>query len=495
MTKDAEKLLKYIINESQNHDNSAVVEVLINNINNIPNIEFAKDKLLLELETSGVICTYDTSEHGEIQVYLTTDGFEYFDALEKNLEPTDVSICVSGSDYIASKKVVAANNIKIEDYQDSSQEKIGEKVNKDQCNILDDIEDGQGHTDIVLSDSIDNNSAQIDDCLNDFRKDECIHESAKKSGVVNNNETVMVVQKSKIWGKYVLSLVLLLILSMFLIIPTRLIDLVNHKDKQIIILDDVVVSPNQSDLTIQDKYIDKDAIKKINKLKYLTGLVFERCKFENNALSYINLPLVSFCMIDCTNVNSYYFLQFMNNLHELKLQNCGITNNTFWFLYIQESISSICLADNVKFTDLSVLPLSNLLNLDFSGTSVSDLSPLSVCENLTQINGSNTLVSDLKPLANLEKLTTIQFDHCAIQEIKDEFMSLRMRNISFECNNITDCSGFSNFTILENVNLSNNKLSEISWLEKSKETLKIAILSNNLLDEEQISFFNDCKSM
>lgn len=469
MTKDAEKLLKYIVDKSKTQNNSVKVDVLIDDIENIPNIRFAKNKLLHELEEADVISGCDTSEHGEVQVYLTTDGLEYFDALENDLKPTSVFVNVSGGDCIASKKVETINN-KIENNQDSSQKKINENVNKNQCNTSDNKEDKQGHRESVSN---------------------------------NNNETVAVDPEPKIWGKYLLLLLLLsicvLITGFIVIIPDEdkifaIIDFFDGEDKQITILDDLVVSQNTIGLRIPDEYITEDAIKQLNKLEYLTELTFERCNFEDDALSTLSLPLEYFCMTDCTNVTSCYFLANMDNLHELKLQNCGITDDKIPLL-MQGGISSICIADNVEFTNLSVLSLSNLLNLDFSGTSVYDLLPLSICENLIQINGSNTLVSDLKPLANLEKLTTMQFDHCAIQEIKDEFMSLRMRNISFECNSITDCSGFSNFTILENVNFSNNKLSEISWLEKSKETLNIVALSNNLLEEEHISFLNECKSL
>lgn len=80
MTKDAEKLLKYIVDVSK-HQNNVEVEVNVNAIKNIPNIQYSKNKLLNELEAAGVICGYNENILGEVFVYLTTDGLEYFDNL------------------------------------------------------------------------------------------------------------------------------------------------------------------------------------------------------------------------------------------------------------------------------------------------------------------------------------------------------------------------------------------------------------------------------
>jgi len=85
MTKDAEKLLKYIVNESKKQ-NSTEVSIEINDITDIPNVRIAKNKLLDELEVAGVISGYKENTLGELYAYLTTDGQEYFE--EKEQEDT-----------------------------------------------------------------------------------------------------------------------------------------------------------------------------------------------------------------------------------------------------------------------------------------------------------------------------------------------------------------------------------------------------------------------
>lgn len=77
MTKDAEKLLKYIVDKS-NKDNRTEVSIEMNDLKNIPNMKIAKNKLLKELEVAGVISGYKENVLGELYAYLTTDGQDYF---------------------------------------------------------------------------------------------------------------------------------------------------------------------------------------------------------------------------------------------------------------------------------------------------------------------------------------------------------------------------------------------------------------------------------
>lgn len=95
MTKDAQKLLKHIIDRAKSQ-NSATVEVDISRIKNIPNIEFAQKKLLNELEVAGVISGYKANILGEIFVYLTSDGLEYFDDLSEDKKSSSIVFNVSG---------------------------------------------------------------------------------------------------------------------------------------------------------------------------------------------------------------------------------------------------------------------------------------------------------------------------------------------------------------------------------------------------------------
>lgn len=137
MTKDAEKLLKYIVDESKKQHN-VEVEVNVSTIKDIPNIRYSKNKLLNELEVAGVICGYDENVLGEISVYLTTDGLEYFDNLDMNGKSSQIVYNVSGG-----QVNIAYDNGKIEANVDShlpNNKKIivaDQKMNKEKSASLD----------------------------------------------------------------------------------------------------------------------------------------------------------------------------------------------------------------------------------------------------------------------------------------------------------------------------------------------------------------------
>lgn len=82
MTKDAEKLLKYIVDESKKQNNMKV-SIELNNLKDIPNIGIVKNKLLKELEVAEVISGYTENVLGELYAYLSTDGQEYFKEKEQ----------------------------------------------------------------------------------------------------------------------------------------------------------------------------------------------------------------------------------------------------------------------------------------------------------------------------------------------------------------------------------------------------------------------------
>lgn len=484
----------------------------------IPNIEANIYDIMRDLINNDCISSNSQvmNLEGDIKIFLTSDGITYFDEMEKKkgeLQSTVWNV-YGGQISIANDNgnIESIQNNNIAAHQDYSIEKASfqnlqstqrenavddcENKNIFQINCL---EDEHKESEMDLNKSIANKVVNNDIIQSNFTGDNCIKENVKKDSMKTNNEQMEVVQSVQIvdsqnysrkkraksyFMQSLLTFAIIMSILFFIII----------KNEYYFVANDIVVSPYSTYISVCDIEVTDIVIKRINKLKKVTSITFERCKFEDGVLSKLKNDIEEFCMIDCTNVSNYDFLMDMIDLHSVIIQNCGITDDNFPLLK-QNEIYSICISKNDMFTDLSILPLENLYKLDFSDTSVDDIASLSNSTELYEINGSNTLVSDISSLANLEKLKTMYFDFCDIQEIRAEFLSLRMKNISFEGNRITDCSGFCNFTILENVNLRDNKLSEISWLEKNTATLKVVDLSNNQLEKNQISFLANCTTM
>lgn len=104
MTKDAKKLLQYIVEESKKH-NDTEIPIEINEITNIPNIEISKKDLLEELKKEKFIYDYKENILGELYAYLTTKGQEYFEkkCYENTMSGQEVVINVSGGQFTLAK--------------------------------------------------------------------------------------------------------------------------------------------------------------------------------------------------------------------------------------------------------------------------------------------------------------------------------------------------------------------------------------------------------
>lgn len=104
MTKDAEKLLRYIVDESKKQNNMKVF-IEMNDLKDIPNIRIIKNKLLKELESAEVISGYTENVLGELYTLLSTDGQEYFEGKGKEniLSTNGIVINMSGGQFSLAK--------------------------------------------------------------------------------------------------------------------------------------------------------------------------------------------------------------------------------------------------------------------------------------------------------------------------------------------------------------------------------------------------------
>lgn len=82
MSKDAEKLLNFIVDEAKRL-NETSINFNIREIQDIPNISFGINKLIKELEICGMLSNHIMTLGGNVGVFLTTDGLEYFDEREQ----------------------------------------------------------------------------------------------------------------------------------------------------------------------------------------------------------------------------------------------------------------------------------------------------------------------------------------------------------------------------------------------------------------------------
>lgn len=156
--------------------------------------------------------------------------------------------------------------------------------------------------------------------------------------------------------------------------------------------------------------------------------------------------------------------------------------------YPVENIEELKYCTNLTRANLShgliysIEPLSSLKNLkelDLSYNIIWDLSPLSNLTNLEKLNLDCNYISDLNPLANLVNLKELSISESKYMSIGD---------IKEEEYKITNLNVVRNFKNLETLILSNNRLSDLSFLEGVTQ-LKSLDLSNNAISD--ITYLKD----
>lgn len=98
MTKDAEKLLKFIVTKAE-QGNIEEVSFNVDEVTGIPNFCMNIKRLCQELENNGMVCSHRVYINNRAVISLTSEGLEYFaenEEMNKMMENTNFSFTVSG---------------------------------------------------------------------------------------------------------------------------------------------------------------------------------------------------------------------------------------------------------------------------------------------------------------------------------------------------------------------------------------------------------------
>lgn len=126
---------------------------------------------------------------------------------------------------------------------------------------------------------------------------------------------------------------------------------------------------------------------------------------------------------------------------------------------------------------ITELQLKSITSLDLSSKNISNISGLEYCTNLKELNISHNNIVDFKPLANLRRLEylDISYNYLASLKIEERCYSgsidlyclnglLNLKVLKAKSAAISDVSFMSNMAKLEQVNLSENYILDISPL-------------------------------
>lgn len=221
---------------------------------------------------------------------------------------------------------------------------------------------------------------------------------------------------------------------------------------EVVIADNVY---NVSDYTIniEGKDITADDMKEFARFEDLNMLRFKNCNFKTNDLSVLaTKPLVV-----------------------LEFENCNLTDTQLGSIDFNslEGLTTLNLSGNSAIKNPEIIaPIADTLkNLNINGITCS----------------SNIWIKDFTGLEEL------YIDATGITDLSFADQMVYLKTFSANNNGITTLAGLDNTTILEEVYLANNKLSDVSLLVASAAKLRILNLDNNNI--ENLKYLNKCTAM
>lgn len=182
-------------------------------------------------------------------------------------------------------------------------------------------------------------------------------------------------------------------------------------------------------------------------------------------------------IISGTSVSDLSPLDGCGSLRRLKADNCLISG-LFSELPNLDEFS----AENNLIGDISALSRSErLTKLYLSKNRISDIGALAGCRALKTLSLDDNLVSSLLPLGEHSRLDELRVCRCGLTSLNGLENALGLRVLRAGGNSISDLGGIANCTVLESVDLSDNELSDVSLLEKSKGALRVLLAGGNEL--------------
>ena len=160
----------------------------------------------------------------------------------------------------------------------------------------------------------------------------------------------------------------------------------------------------ESSLTLKNKYMTADMVRKVNKVRDLSYLSFVNCAFEEGALDELEGALdelrlspknntLTLRFDKCSGMDDLDVLQELGDIYELYINNCDITNVTFPDMS-GVTVRNLTVSNCQGISRLS-LNAGALYSIDLSGSGINDISFLSGADMLEKISLAHTKVTDL----------------------------------------------------------------------------------------------------
>ena len=249
-------------------------------------------------------------------------------------------------------------------------------------------------------------------------------------------------------------------------------------------------------LSVSNENVTQKTISSINRARNLDRLYFENCSFDEGVLAglaprFNEDPVISFC--NCTGVDNLSFLSKCDRISTLRIENSGLADGVVPDLS-EVPLFYLYLTGNPELTQLT-LNTEKLYEVDLSGTSVENLDFLTGAEELRILNLENTNVSDLSPIAPLTRITYLNLSGSQVKSFETELNSLGLTELYLDGCGLTSSDGFGDYVALKKLDLGDNSLTDVTFIDKIAPNLELLDLCGNDITGSDLAFLQNANNM
>ena len=249
-------------------------------------------------------------------------------------------------------------------------------------------------------------------------------------------------------------------------------------------------------LSVSNENVTQKTISSINRAWNLERLYFENCSFDEGVLAglaprFNEDPVISFC--NCTGVDNLSFLSKCDRISTLRIENSGLADGVVPDLS-EVPLFYLYLTGNPELTQLT-LNTEKLYEVDLSGTSVENLDFLTGAEELRILNLENTNVSDLSPIAPLTRITYLNLSGSQVKSFETELNSLGLTELYLDGCGLTSSDGFGDYVALKKLDLGDNSLTDVTFIDKIAPNLELLDLCGNDITGSDLAFLQNANNM
>lgn len=249
-------------------------------------------------------------------------------------------------------------------------------------------------------------------------------------------------------------------------------------------------------LSVSNENVTQKTISSINRARNLDRLYFENCSFDEGVLAGLAPRLKEDATIsfrNCTGVDNLSFLSKCDRISTLRIENSGLADGVVPDLS-EVPLFYLYLTGNPELTQLT-LNTEKLREVDLSGTSVENLDFLTGAERLNSLNLENTNVSDLSPIAPLTEITYLNLSGSRVKSFATELSCLGLTELYLDGCGLTSSDGLGDYVALKKLDLGDNSLTDVSFIDKIAPNLELLDLGGNDITGRDLAFLQNANSM